>query len=203
MHSKKAKIGLMIHMFSSIHKIKSRINELTKTNVLVSHTQTATPKVCYIILILWLLNISFQNHEHWVDATTASTILVSGFPPDFGRDLIIDVQHWWDLAPFAFQFIPKVLGGVEVVALCRPVYLWILLCAQGHCQDETIKELPQSVPTKLDALCSIYTIIVLYAGALRFPYLESRKSTQEYRCISKICNIVEKFIMSTRTRLRD
>lgn len=82
-------------------------------------------------------------------AVTASTPLVSGFPPDCGDWL----QEFTPIQPSSvFQFIPKLLEGVEEVAdLCRLVRFfhtqleksfiekWSQLYAGRHCDVETRK----------------------------------------------------------------
>lgn len=73
---------------------------------------------------MWLLNMSVQIHEHYLDAITANALLVSGFPQrcgtwlqrfatPFSQEGITEVGHWCGAikSGSTFPFIPKVLDG--------------------------------------------------------------------------------------------
>lgn len=78
-------------------------------------------------LTVWLVCISFQNHERLSAAVTASTLWKRA------PRSISEAGHWcWAMRPGShskFQFILKVLDSVEVRALCKPVQeMTNLLC---------------------------------------------------------------------------
>uniref|UniRef100_A0A0E9WTX1 Uncharacterized protein n=1 Tax=Anguilla anguilla TaxID=7936 RepID=A0A0E9WTX1_ANGAN len=98
----------------------------------------------------------------------------------------------WAISPdlhLAFQLIPKVLDGVEVRTLCRPVKfirtdlyktisIWTLFCARGYCHAERAfpKLLPQSWKQRI--VCCVIALTFAFPGTKGpSPKLEKQPGT--------------------------
>lgn len=129
----------------------------------------------YVVTLLFFYDCS---HSKTMGVTlTASTLMISGFPPDFGTRL-------QEFAPIQTQSVRSNTdsGGNGLAHMCssssqrcwtglgsglcagqsssatltgRAISLWTRLCAWRPCCVKTGKDLPQTVATKLEAYSSL------------------------------------------------